>query len=96
MEALKTALLKDFHLFAAGCAMDCGGCPESAGARDAWSAHDMTRKLPNDRQPFDPAKAARERNALAATVHKPTEPQRVVRKPGLRPLLVTPRPGAED
>jgi len=56
----------------------------------------MTRKLPNDRQPFDPAKAARERNALAATVHKPTEPQRVVRKPGLRPLLVTPRPGAED
>ncbi len=57
----------------------------------------MTRKLPNDRQPYDPAKAARERAAqtAAAAAHKPTPPNRTVRKAGLRPLLPK-SPGADD
>ena len=56
----------------------------------------MTRKSPPARQPFDPAKAARERAALTAPQHAPTTPTRVVRKAGLRPLTPTSRPGADD
>ena len=55
----------------------------------------MTRKSPPARQPFDPAKAARERAALAAPQHAPTTPTRVVRKAGLRPLPPA-RPGSDE
>ncbi len=56
----------------------------------------MTRKSPPARQPYDPAKAARERAALAAPQHAPTTPTRVVRKAGLRPLPTSSRSGADD
>lgn len=46
----------------------------------------MSRKPPNDRQPFDPAKAARERAALAKPDIAPTPARKTVHKPGLRPL----------
>jgi len=45
-------------------------------------------KLPDNRRPYDPAKAARDRNAAA---EKPAAPltlqQRTVRKHGLRPQV---------
>lgn len=44
-------------------------------------------KLPDNRRPFDPAKAARDRNAAAEKGPAPlTLAQRSVRKAGLRPL----------
>lgn len=56
----------------------------------------MTKKLPADRRPFDPARAARERNeaAAAAAANKPTTPNRTTRRIGLRPA--TPKPSADE
>jgi hypothetical protein len=43
-------------------------------------------KMPDNRRPFDPAKAARDRAKQETTIAPLTPQQRSVRKPGLRPL----------
>ena len=55
-------------------------------------------KLPDNRRPFDPAKAMRERNAAraAAEAPEPTAPRKTPHRHGLRPLASAPKPGARD
>lgn len=43
-------------------------------------------KLPDNRRPFDPAKAARDRAKAEIVIPPLTPQQRSVRKPGLRPI----------
>jgi hypothetical protein len=53
-------------------------------------------KLPDNRRPFDPAKAARDRAKQDTEIAPLTPQQRSVRKPGLRPLPPSRSGGEED
>ena len=46
-------------------------------------------KLPDNRRPYDPAKAARDRAKQGSVIAPLTPQQRSVRKPGLRPVPVS-------
>jgi hypothetical protein len=53
-------------------------------------------KLPDNRRPYDPAKAARDRAKQETVIAPLTPQQRSVRKPGLRPLPPVRSGGEED
>ncbi len=53
-------------------------------------------KLPDNRRPYDPAKAARDRAKQETVIAPLTPQQRSVRKPGLRPVAPRRTGGEED
>jgi hypothetical protein len=68
-----------------------GGIPDHPAFRSNEESPETLQmaKLPDNRRPFDPAKAARDRNAAAEAAKSTplTLEQRTVRKHGLRPVM---------
>jgi hypothetical protein len=66
--------------------METGGIPESASVSLPAEAQPMsTRRTPELRTPFDPAKAMRDRNNAERSVEPVTVAQRMAKRTWIRP-----------